>query len=417
MENIGYMRKGEGVLDLRDLLSQFEEDLFERYLPFHHNFVIDSDAGGFQCAVRPDGSRVSDEKVTWYQGRGMWVYSFLYNHFGSEQKYLDVALQTWSLLQRSYPVDVESFWPKTLHRDGSAASPPDEEIYGDLFIAEGLAELSQATRDASLWDSAKTIVLKCIRRYDREDYFPRIGETYLGSGAPPFAGARILGVWMVLIRTLTQMLTMREDQELENLIDRSVATVLQHHLNPRFNLLNELLNHDLSTPENDYEQLVYVGHAIETLWMILDEGKRRKDAALLATVAQLFRRHVEVAEDRVYGGLFRNLKNVNQNHWTLDKTLFPHQEAMLGTMLLWERFDDPWARECFEKLYKYTRSRFPMTSLHSPLWQVTADRFVTINSQQTRAENYHHPRFLMLSILALRRMLGGIGGNEEHQRP
>ncbi len=39
--------------------------------------------------------------------------------------------------------------------------------------------------------------------------------------------------------------------------------------------------------------------------MLLDEALRLQDQALFATLAERFRRHVEVAEDRVYGGVFR----------------------------------------------------------------------------------------------------------------
>ena len=78
------------------------------------------------------------------------------------------------------------------------------------------------------------------------------------------------------------------------------------------------MNRDLSRPADEYEQLVYAGHAIETLWMVMDK-------ALFDRTAILFRRHCEAAKDRVCAGLFRNLTNVDQNAWTMDKTLFPHR--------------------------------------------------------------------------------------------
>jgi N-acylglucosamine 2-epimerase len=68
----------------------------------------------------------------------------------------------------------------------------------------------------------------------------------------------------------------------------------------------------------------------------MDEARRRNDAALFDRAAVMFRRHCEVAKDRVYGGLYRNLMNVDQNLWSLDKTLFPQQEALIGAMILIE---------------------------------------------------------------------------------
>jgi mannose/cellobiose epimerase-like protein (N-acyl-D-glucosamine 2-epimerase family) len=318
---------------------------------------------------------------------------------------LDIAAASVRLLERSKPIAPDQFWPKILNRDGTAAGEPDPELYGDMFVAEGLAEFARATGESAHWVRARDLVLKCERRYDQPDYFPAIGETYLGAGARPFPGARIGGVWMVFIRALSQMLEWREDSELERLLDRSIEAFLRHHYNPRFQLFNELINHDLSRPGDEYEQLVYAGHAIETLWMIMYEARRRGDVALFDGAARHFRRHCEVAEDRVYGGLFRNLTDVDRNVWTMDKTLFPHQEALVGALMLIEEIGDPWACEFYTELEEYVRSRFPMEHSGSPLWQLVSDRFVGPTPNMTRAENYHHPRFLMLNLQALDRLI------------
>ena len=178
-------------------------------------------------------------------------------------------------------------WPKELTREGKALTSADGEIYGDLFIAEGLAEFSKATGELSHWDTARDLVLKCVRLYDRDDYRPTIGQTYLGPNAPRFPGARIQGVWMVLIRVVTQMLEMHADAELERVARRSVDAITNHHYNPEFQLINELLNHDLSRPQNEYAQLVYTGHCIENLWMLMKEAERLRDDRLFEKLAAL----------------------------------------------------------------------------------------------------------------------------------
>ena len=81
---------------------------------------------------------------------------------------------------------------------------------------------------------------------------------------------------MVLIRVITQMLERETDRDLAAIADRCIEAVVRYHYNPRFRLNNELLNHDLSRPDNEYLQLVYTGHAIETLWMFMYEARRRK---------------------------------------------------------------------------------------------------------------------------------------------
>src|SRR4051794_19833688 len=140
------------TLDLPRMRNEYRKDLFEDYLPFHERFVNDKQFGGFLCSVRPTGELVSDEKRVWFEGRGIWVYSFLYNHLAREQKYLDTAAASVRLLARSKPQDPQEFRSKALHRDGSPAGPPDTEVYSDLFVAEGLAEFARASGDRKYWD-------------------------------------------------------------------------------------------------------------------------------------------------------------------------------------------------------------------------------------------------------------------------
>ena len=107
----------------------------------------------------------------------------------------------------------------------------------------------------------------------------------------------------------------------------------------------------------------------------------------------------------MYGGLFRNLTNVDQNAWTTDKTLFPHQEALIGALLLVEDRADAWALDFFREINTYTRAKFPMRAIQSPLWQVIGNRQVDLTPDMTRAENYHQPRFLMMNLLSVENLL------------
>src|SRR6185312_8055654 len=77
--------------DLPGRYAQFQHDLFDDFLPFFEHYVIDPEYGGFLCSARPDGERVSDEKRTWYEGRGIWVFAYLFNNICREQKYRGVT--------------------------------------------------------------------------------------------------------------------------------------------------------------------------------------------------------------------------------------------------------------------------------------------------------------------------------------
>ncbi len=394
-------------LPLKQLRDQYRRDLFTDFLPFMEKYVIDPEFGGFRCNTDHLGNRVNHNKSSWYEGRGTWVYSFLYNNLAREQKSLDVARRSIDLILKSKPVG-DGLWPKELTREGGPLTSAEGEIYGDLFIAEGMAELSKATGERALWDEAKQILLKCVRLYDRPDYRPTIGQTYLGPSAPSFPGARIQGVWMTLIRAATQMLEMRADQQLEAIARRCVDAITNHHYNPQFDLINELLNHDLSRPENEYAQLVYTGHCIENLWMLLFEAVRRRDESLFDKLALWLKRHIEAAWDDVYGGVFRNLQHVDRNVWLVDKVLWAQEEVLIGSMLIIERRGYDWAIDVFRRTNEYVRQKYPLHRYGSPLWIYASDRKVSYEAflkLPKRVENFHHPRHLMLNLLSLERMI------------
>jgi len=393
-------------MTLEELRDQYRYDLFQDFLPFMDQYVIDHELGGFMCETDRDGTNLTQTKTTWFEGRGIWVYSFLYNNFGKEERYLEVAGKSVEFILSARPSGQDTLWPKRFSREGRPLTPPATEIYGDLFIAEGLAEFARATGELKYRELAKELVLKCVRIYDRPDHDPETGDAHLGTKSQVFPGARIQGAWMVLIRVLSQMLDRGADPELESILERSIDAVLNYHYNPEFGLNNELLNHDLSRPTTEYAQLVSTGHSIETCWMLLDGAVRRKDQALFDIAAERFRRHVEVAWDDVYGGVFAVLRNVDQNLWALDKVLWAQAEVLIGALLVVEHSGACWARDMFGKVYSYVREKFPLKPRGYALWMHQGDRKVTFQPHSTRVENYHHPRHLMLNLLSLQRMIG-----------
>jgi mannose/cellobiose epimerase-like protein (N-acyl-D-glucosamine 2-epimerase family) len=393
-----------GPWSVGELAERYRSNLFENFLPFLDRRIIDHELGGFRCNADRDGTLLSQNKTTWYEGRGIWVYSFLFNRFGQDPHHLEVAKKSVDLILKSEPQDPHGHWPRNLSREGEPTSEPASDIYGNLFVAEGLAEYSVASGKDEYWEKAKRMVLRCVETYDREDYLPEIGRTYLGPDARPFPGARILGHWMVLLRASTQMLRNRQDAELSKLADRCVDAILNYHHNPDFDLTNELIDPDLTRPNNEYARLVYTGHAIETLWMLMDEALRRQDETLFEEAARRFRRHVEVAWDDVYGGVFRNLQDVDANVWSLDKVLWAQEEVLIGALMMLEQTGAPWAEEIFAKMYRYVDDKFSLEQYGYPIWMGSADRKAQFEEHAERVENYHTPRHLMLNLLALDRM-------------
>ena len=385
-----------------ELLREYKAHLFDDFLPFMDQHVIDHEYGGFMCHTDRAGNNLNTNKRAWFDGRGIWVYSYLYNNFQQDPSYLRIAEKTINLVMKCEPSG-DSFWPWSYSRSGEDLNDGISDIYGSLFIAEGLAEYSVASGNESYWDKAKSILLQCLAVYDRDDY-----SCLLDDDSPDVSeikAPRVLGHWMIILRLVTGMLRIRDDSELESISERCVEALMHSHLNPQFGLLNEVLNHDLTIPNGKFSQFVYIGHGIEALWMVMDEALRREDAELFGRASLLFKRHVEIAWDDVYGGVFHGLTHVDQNIWILNKLLWAQEEVLVGLFLLIEHSGDEWAYSWFDKVYNYVIDKFSLQKHGYSLWNIGGDRKVTFKEEGIRIENYHHPRHLMFNIQALERII------------
>ena len=394
---------------LEERRDRWRHELFDELLPFLHARVVDHQYGGFICTLDPDGTHGDDTKDTGFQGRGIWVYSFLYNNFGRKSEHLAIARAAVDLVLKSMPTGRDTLWPARLTRAGRPAAPPPNTIAADVSMAEGLAEFSRATGELRYRELAKRILLRCRRIYDRADYAPDIVRVYNGPTPVTFPGARSQGVAMILLGTISPMLDGAPDPEIGAIASASVEALVGKHYDPDFHLNIELLNHDYSRPGNALAQFVYTGHCLEALGFLLMHAARTNDRRLFDLAAARFRRHAEVAWDDVYGGFFRSLNNVAEDRWELNKVLWAQEEALSALLLLIEHTGDRWARDVFERTLAYVDSTYYIDRWGSRFWITGGDRLVTRQPNLTRVEHYHHPRRLMFGIQTLDRMIGRAG--------
>jgi mannose/cellobiose epimerase-like protein (N-acyl-D-glucosamine 2-epimerase family) len=296
----------------------------------------------------------------------------------------------------------DNLWPHAYSREGKPIVNKPSNLYGDLFLANGLSEYSKATKDANYFQLAKEILIKCLKIYDNADYYY---DVYYGPKVEQQKGQRVLGHWMVILRLVTQMLETKPDPELEKIVDRCIQAIMNKHRNPEFDLINEVLDHDMTLPDNAFAQFVYTGHAIETLWMVLYEAARKKDIALFKEASRCFKRHLEVAWDDVYGGAFRCLIHVDDNIWEVDKVLWLQEEILIGLLFIIEHSGAQWAIDWFDTMYSYVKEKYPLKQYGLPLWILGGDRKVTFERDSERVGNFHHPRHLMLNLLSLKRII------------
>ena len=92
---------------------------------------------------------------------------------------------------------------------------------------------------------ARDILRKCVRFYGAPDFCPD-DQSWLGEKAPPITGMRTMSACMLFLWVARPLLDYRRDPEVEAIVSRSIDAVLHHHHNAAFDLINEVIDHDLS---------------------------------------------------------------------------------------------------------------------------------------------------------------------------
>ncbi len=383
----------------------YRRELFDEQLPFWDRFGIDHELGGFCCSLDYDGTRVNEEKFVWFQGRGLWVYSFLYNHLKADPAYLEVARKTKDFLLAHAP-QPDGSWASSLSREGRPLAP-ESDFYGRYFAIEGLYEYSHAAGDEQAHDTALAMFKDLFRREAARDA----------------GGSLTQGFWMVNVNIARQILEREADVEVAAIADESIDAVIHKHFNPDIGLNNENLNRDFtrSTEEATRSNL---GHSVETLWMVMEEARRRGDAGLREICAERIQHHLNVGWDWLYGGLAMWI-NVDQGgyEWPVEsvpgtdlefrsvgeynytKSLWALDEVLVACLLILEQGNTLWAPRFVAEAQKVIDEKFSMKeAAGQPTYVLFSDRRITRPARSVRQDNYHRLRALMMNLLTLERL-------------
>lgn len=403
-------------MTLAKLADDYRDRLFRQYLPFWERGGCDENRGGFFCELNDDGSVAKDEKFIWYQGRGLWVYSFLHQSFGRRPEWLEVARKARDFMVRYMHAGVGR-WHEKVRADGTLLAGAGPNIYGALFAALGLVEYYRCTGSQEDLDLAKLSLRAAVQAYNDAGYtdLATAGEARVEL---PARGVRIQGHSMMFVNVLSRLLDRHRDPQLETLQREHVDRIINRFWHPAYGISNEYLDHDYRrAPGCDTHMLV--GHSIETLWLVMSEAVRTGDRALFDTAKGRVRRFVEMGWDYVFGGLgdedflvFGNSRQPRGPYLDV-KTMWSQCEAMIGCMMIFERTGEAWAREWYERLRGFALKTMPVPS-HG-VWRQAVNRtggdLKRAGYSTKRKDNYHQARYLMLNLLSVERMLASKRGD------
>ena len=422
---------------LTNLAQKSLLELTNEVIPFWERSGFDTKHGGFICGLSHKGAVVDSSKFSWYQGRGAWIFSKMYERT-KNKKHLDIAKGALAFVEkhcRNQQKDGNNTFLDVVSRDGTileGRSQIDQVGYASLFHAEGLQQVAVHEQDMEKKKKMLSdVMLLCQNFLSNCNKNRNAPEPAYLLSKPYQLGTRTLGHQMIPLRLATQVLSnhaavvgesntpleKNQREYFEQVAKDMVENITVHFYDNDVGLTREELSHSFE-PLHD-PSLYYLGHAIEAYWFVLEEAERLKDVNMMEMACDRILRHVECAWDPVYGGLNRGLtlqtgaaggKDEYNDKTLMDKVGWVQQEGLVALMMVRERSGREKTRKLaaswFERLHAWVEEKFPLKRHGYELWLVGGDRSATFKENYTfgdaglksRKENYHHPRYLMMVL-------------------
>lgn len=392
------------TFDLAELGAFYRRHLEQDVLPFWLGEPSDRVNGGvFTCIDNYTGKRVKDDKFVWSQGRFAWLMAHAARLVraglltGDADDLTARAVETVEFLRANAFLD-----------DGSAAylltadgrklefipgKGHDISYFADCFIALALSETARATARWHYLDEA-------VAAYDR--VVARLAAGTARSEPYPLpSGCRAHAQPMILLNVAQELelaLRQRGDARTEEMATRALA-----HLDA---ILGTFVRDDGLVQEvacasdrggGAAEQAagdrlltthVTPGHAIESMWFVMEEAARHGRTDAVEEAARVLRRSFEAGWDPEYGGIFRYVNDDGQppigpadgpfeelilGTWDT-KIWWPHSETLYGALLGHALTGDERLRAVHDRTFDYVFKTFPHPDASVGEWIQIRDR-------------------------------------------
>ena len=338
--------------------DKIKKELFESCAPFWLKYAKDEVYGGIANCTDRFGNVYSADKSVWMQGRTAWTYSYLCNSFGNNEEFLAFAKSCLDF-ENKHCFDTDGRMYFTVTKDGQ---PLRKRRYwfSETFYIIGSAEYYMATKDENALADAKK-------------YFDFVYGMYVDPASDPYkitpksyAETRSLKslarpMIMLNVTSIMRAADPANKDRYNKIIDGLIEDIKAFH-KPEMKCTLEVI-----TDKNEYfgeaseGRVVNPGHDIECAWFLLDEAIYRNDSELKELAKQIFDEAIERGWDNEFGGIiyFKDIEGKPVEAYEHDMKLWwPHNEAMIASLLLYREFGDAKYKEWFERVSDYAFEHF-----------------------------------------------------------
>ena len=330
---------------------------------FWLDYGMDKVHGGVYTCLDRTGKVFSTDKSVWMQGRCGWIYAWLCHLYGKKQEWLDASKSCLDFMEK-YCINREAGDRMyfTVTEDGQPLRQR-RYCFSEAFYCIANAEYYGVTGEKEHLERAR-------RAYDMYWNLNHGMADPTGMGPktiPETRTGRALGIPMIILN-VTGVLE-RVDPENKALYEERakecVHDIFAYHVKPDLKCTLENVAMDGSTRLNVTEgRMVNPGHDIECSWFLMDRANQTNDPKLHEKAINVFDMAFNMGWDHEFGGIlyFMDcLGNPPEAYEHDMKLWWPHNEALIASMMIYRDTRDEKYLDIFYQLLDYCKKFFADT--------------------------------------------------------
>ena len=369
------------------LLATYRSGLLDDTLPFWFPRCVDDLHGGFLHCLDRDGTVVDTDKSVWAQGRISWMLLTLFLTVERRPEWLAWAEHGLAFLDRhGYDDDGRMFFQ--LARDGRPLRKR-RYAYSEAFAAIAYAAHAHATGA----DRSAARGRELFDRMTRWFFTPGLMPPK-DTGVRPSIGITPRMITLVTAQELEAHLG--PDPTLTAWKDRCIDEIRRLFVHPDLRVVLETVDPEGGIIDHFDGRMLNPGHAIECSWFLMHEGRLRGDASLVRLGCDMLGWMWERGWDETYGGIvsFRDLHGGPvQEYWHDMKFWWPHDEAIVATLLAHELTGDATYARWHQQVHDWAHAHFADPEHGEWFGYLHRDGRLSTTLKGTLWKScFHHPR-------------------------
>jgi len=321
---------------------------------------MDKVHGGIYTCLDRKGKVYSTDKSVWMQGRCGWTYAYLCHMYGVRPEWLEASKSCIDFLEKycvNHAAGGRLYF--TVTEDGQPLRQR-RYCFSEAFYCLANAEYYGVTGEKEHLERARWAY---NLYWDLNHGMP--DPTGMGPKTiPETRSGRALGTPMIILNVLGVM--KRVDPENTEEYDRRardcIHDIFAYHVKPDLKCTLENVAPDGSVRLGITEgRIVNPGHDIECSWFLMDYANQVGDEELHKKAVNVFDMAFQMGWDKEYGGILYFvdcLGNPPEAYEHDMKLWWPHNEALIASLMIYRDTRDEKYLTIFQQLLEYCQTYF-----------------------------------------------------------